>query len=141
MPLYFVSTVEDHIVPWRSVYAGVKLFAAPRRFILGGSGHIAGVVNPPAANKYHYWTNDKLPEDPEAWLKSAQQHPGSWWTDWGRWIAEQGGGKVPARIPGKRGLKALEDAPGSYARKRGDAAKAGKPAGRGGRSSEKITSS
>ena len=66
MPLYFVSTVEDHIVPWRAVYAGVRLFPGPRRFVLGGSGHIAGIVNPPAANKYHYWTNDKLPADPEA---------------------------------------------------------------------------
>ena len=79
--------MEDHIAPWRAVYAGVKLFPGPRRFVLGGSGHIAGIVNPPAANKYHYWTNDKLPADPEAWLKGAQQHPGSWWTDWGRWIA------------------------------------------------------
>ena len=127
MPLYFVSTVEDHIVPWRAVYAGVKLFPGPRRFILGGSGHIAGVVNAPAANKYHYWTNDKLPADPEAWLKNAQQHAGSWWTDWGRWIAAHGRGKVPARVPGKGGLKVIEDAPGSYVRMRGDGSKSGKP--------------
>ena len=119
MPIYFVSTVEDHIVPWHSVYAGVKLFPGPKRFILGGSGHIAGVVNHPAANKYHYWTNDKLPHDPDQWLKNAGQHPGSWWSDWGRWIAAHGGGKVAARVPGKGRLKAIEDAPGSYARMRG----------------------
>jgi polyhydroxyalkanoate synthase len=139
MPLYFVSTVEDHIVPWRSVYAGVKLFPGPRRFILGGSGHIAGVVNAPAANKYHYWTNDELPADPEAWLKNAQQHAGSWWSDWGRWIAAHGGGKVPARVPGKGGLKAIEDAPGSYVRMRGDGSKAGKAEPRRRRAAEKIT--
>jgi polyhydroxyalkanoate synthase len=120
VPLFFVGTVEDHIVPWRTVYAGVKLFPGPKRFVLAGSGHIAGIVNPPSANKYHYWTNDKLPGDPEQWLKGAQQHPGSWWTDWGRWIAAQGGGKVPARVPGKGGLRAIEDAPGSYVRARVD---------------------
>jgi len=140
MPVYFVSTVEDHIVPWRSVYAGAKLFRGPRRFILGGSGHIAGVVNAPAANKYHYWTNDKLPPDPEVWLKNAEQHPGSWWTDWGRWVATHGGGKVPARVPGKGGLKVIEDAPGSYVRMRGDAAKSGKPELRRRRGVQKATS-
>ena len=123
LPLYFVSTVEDHIVPWRSVYAGVKLFPGRKRFILGGSGHIAGIVNPPAANKYHYWTNDQLPDGAEEWLKGGQQHPGSWWTDWGKWIAAHGGGKVPARVPGKGGLRAIEDAPGSYVRVRGDGTK------------------
>jgi polyhydroxyalkanoate synthase len=120
LPLFFVATVEDHIVPWRTVYAGVKLFPGPKRFVLAGSGHIAGIVNPPAANKYHYWTNDKLPGDPEQWLRDARQHPGSWWTDWGEWVAAHGGGKVPARVPGTGGLPAIEDAPGSYVRARVD---------------------
>ncbi len=123
IPLCFVSTVEDHIAPWRATYAGAKLFGGPVRFVLGGSGHIAGIVNPPAANKYHYWTNDRLTGDPEAWLKEARQHPGSWWSDWAQWIAARGGGKVPARVPGRGGLKAIEDAPGSYVRVRGDGKK------------------
>jgi polyhydroxyalkanoate synthase len=122
-PAYFISTAEDHIAPWKSTYAGAKLLKGPVRFVLGGSGHIAGIINPPAANKYCYWTNDALPDDPDAWLKGATQHPGSWWTDWGRWIAQHGGRKVPAREPGGGKLKALEDAPGSYVRVRVDAAK------------------
>jgi polyhydroxyalkanoate synthase len=76
LPLYFVSTVEDHIVPWRSVYAGVKLFPGRKRFILGGSGHIAGIVNPPAANKYHYWTNDQLPDGAEGVAEGRATTPG-----------------------------------------------------------------
>jgi polyhydroxyalkanoate synthase len=119
-PLYFVSTLEDHIAPWRSTYAGAKLFPGPVRFVLGGSGHIAGIVNPPAAGKYCYWTNPKLADGAEKWLKAASQHPGSWWPDWAGWVAQHGGNKVPARIPGKGRLKALEDAPGSYARMRVD---------------------
>jgi poly[(R)-3-hydroxyalkanoate] polymerase subunit PhaC len=119
-PLYFVSAAEDHIAPWRSTYAGAKLFKGDVRFVLGGSGHIAGIVNPPAANKYGYWTNPKLPETADAWLKGASQHPGSWWTDWSGWIVRHGGDKVPARIPGKGKLKAIEAAPGAYARMRVD---------------------
>jgi len=119
-PLYFVSTVEDHIAPWQSTFAGAKLFSGPVRFVLGGSGHIAGVVNPPVAGKYSYWTHPKLPDDPEKWLKGASQHPGSWWPDWAGWIAQHGGGKVAARIPGKGRLKAIEDAPGSYVKMRVD---------------------
>ena len=119
-PLYFVSTLEDHIAPWRSSYAGAKLFPGPVRFVLGGSGHIAGIVNPPAAGKYCYWTNPRLADDPEKWLTGASQHPGSWWNDWAGWIAEQGGNRVPARIPGKGKLKAIEDAPGSYAKMRAE---------------------
>jgi len=119
-PLYFVSTVEDHIAPWRSTYRGAKLFPGPVRFVLGGSGHIAGIVNPPAANKYGYWTNSRLPDDAEPWLKSATQHPGSWWTDWAGWVAQHGGDKVPPRIPGKGKLKAIEDAPGAYVKMRVD---------------------
>jgi polyhydroxyalkanoate synthase len=120
VPLYFASTVEDHIAPWRSTYAGAKLFSAPVRFVLGGSGHIAGIVNPPAASKYSYWTNPKLSGTAEQWLKSASQHAGSWWPDWAGWVAQHGGDKVPARVPGKGKLKAIEAAPGAYARMRVD---------------------
>jgi len=119
-PLYFASTVEDHIAPWRSTYAGAKLFTGPVRFVLGGSGHIAGIVNPPAANKYSYWTNPKRSEKPEQWQQAASQHPGSWWPDWAGWVAQHGGDKVPQRIPGKGKLKAVEAAPGAYARMRAD---------------------
>jgi polyhydroxyalkanoate synthase len=120
VPAYFISTVEDHIAPWKSTYAGAKLLKGPVRFVLGGSGHIAGIINPPAANKYCYWTNEDLPERPGDWLKGASQHPGSWWSDWGRWIARRSGERVPARVPGRGKLKALEDAPGSYVRMRID---------------------
>jgi len=119
-PLYFVSTVEDHIAPWRSTYTGAKLFTSPVRFVLGGSGHIAGIVNPPAANKYAYWTNPALPTDADEWHKGATQHPGSWWTDWAGWVSRYTGDKVPARTPGKGKLKAIEAAPGAYARMRAD---------------------
>jgi len=119
-PLYFASTLEDHIAPWRSTYAGAKLFTGPVRFVLGGSGHIAGIVNPPAAGKYGYWTNPKLTDAPEQWFRGASQHPGSWWPDWAGWVAQHGGNKMHARLPGKRGLKAIEDAPGSYAKMRVD---------------------
>ncbi|HEY3075082.1 MAG TPA: class I poly(R)-hydroxyalkanoic acid synthase [Burkholderiales bacterium] len=112
MPSYFISTVEDHIAPWKTTYKGARYLGGSVRFVLGGSGHIAGIVNPPAAKKYHYWANDALPASAEEWFAGAKQQPGSWWDDWQRWIdALNGGEKVPARIP----ANALEDAPGSYA--------------------------
>jgi len=119
VPAYFISTAEDHIAPWKTTYKGAKYLGGPVRFVLGGSGHIAGIINPPAAKKYHYWTNDAMPETPEQWFESATQHPGSWWEDWQAWIdAQNGGEKVAARVPGEGGLKALEDAPGSYVMQR-----------------------
>jgi len=124
IPIYFISTVEDHIAPWHATYAGARLFSGPVRFVLGGSGHIAGIINPPSANKYCLWINEKFPDDPEQWMAGATQHPGSWWTDWGKWIAGMAGERVPARIPGKGTLKIIEDAPGSYVRVRVDAPKA-----------------
>jgi polyhydroxyalkanoate synthase len=112
VPSYFISTVEDHIAPWKTTYKGARYLGGPVRFVLGGSGHIAGIVNPPAAKKYHYWTSDALPQTPEEWFAGAKQTPGSWWDDWQRWIDNlNGGDKVPARIP----ANAIEDAPGSYA--------------------------
>jgi polyhydroxyalkanoate synthase len=86
----------------------------PYRFVLSGSGHIAGVINPPAANKYYYLTNEKNPPAPQEWLAGAERHPGSWWTDWAAWVAPHAGGLVPAREPGAGGLAATEDAPGRY---------------------------
>jgi polyhydroxyalkanoate synthase len=120
IPLYFISAVEDHIAPWKSCYAGARLFGGPVRFVLGGSGHIAGIINPPAANKYGYWTNEERPAAPEAWLEAASQHAGSWWMDWAGWSGPHGGPRVPARIPGAGALPAIEDAPGSYVAVRGE---------------------
>jgi polyhydroxyalkanoate synthase len=114
VPIYFLSAREDHIAPWHSTYAGTRLVSGPVRFVLGASGHVAGVINPPSAEKYGYWTGETLPAEPEAWLKAADFHPGSWWTDWGRWLAGHAGEQVPAREPGGADLAALEDAPGSY---------------------------
>jgi len=114
IPAYFISTAEDHIAPWKSTFAGAKLLGGPVRFTLGGSGHIAGIVNPPAANKYCYWTGPKPQGSADDWLKNATQHPGSWWSDWGNWVAGHAGARVPARIPGRGKLKVIEDAPGSY---------------------------
>jgi polyhydroxyalkanoate synthase len=122
IPLYFISTIEDHIAPWKSCYAGARLFKGRVRFVLGGSGHIAGIINPPAANKYGYWTNETLPETPEDWLSGATQHAGSWWVDWAEWADAQNGEKVAARVPGAGTLPVIEDAPGSYVRLRAESA-------------------
>jgi polyhydroxyalkanoate synthase len=113
VPVYFLSTREDHIAPWQSTYRGTRLFSGPVRFVLGASGHIAGVINPPVANKYGYWTSTELPEESDAWLEGAERHDGSWWSDWDGWVGEFAEGEVEAREPGN-GLAVLEDAPGSY---------------------------
>ena len=119
VPVYFLSTREDHIAPWHSTYAGTRLVSGPVRFVLGASGHIAGVINPPAAKKYGYWTNETLPDDARGLAgRRATYHEGSWWNDWAAWIADFGDGKVPARQPGGGGLSAIEDAPGSYVKVR-----------------------
>jgi polyhydroxyalkanoate synthase subunit PhaC len=115
VPAYFVSPAEDHIAPWKSTYLGARLLAGPTRFVLGGSGHIAGIINPPSAGKYGYWTNEGLPESADAWQAQAQRHEGSWWSDWKEWIAGlNGADRVPARVPGEGALPVIEDAPGSY---------------------------
>ena len=120
VPTYFVSAIEDHIAPWKTTYAGTSILGGPARFVLSGSGHIAGMINPPAANKYGYWTNDRIEATPDAWFDGAEQHEGSWWNDWREWIGERTGREVAARIPGKGRLKVLGDAPGSYVRIRAD---------------------
>ncbi|MGH6887881.1 MAG: class I poly(R)-hydroxyalkanoic acid synthase [Rhizomicrobium sp.] len=116
VPIYLQSAREDHIAPYRSVYKTTQLVSGPVRFILAGSGHIAGVINPPAARKYQHWTNEDLPPKVEDWLAGAKEHPGSWWQDWEAWLAPLSGKKMPARDPGDAKLKVLGDAPGSYVR-------------------------
>lgn len=117
-PCYFLSTKEDHIAPWASTYRGSRHFGGPVRFVLGGSGHIAGVINPPTTAKYGYWTGKQQPPDPEAWLAGAQHNEGSWWPDWDAWLARKSGPMVAARDPAAGGLPVLEDAPGSYVKVR-----------------------
>ena len=119
-PAYFVSAIEDHIAPWKTTYAGPKILGGKPRFVLSGSGHIAGMINPPAANKYGYWTATSLPDSPDAWFAGAKQHEGSWWTDWLAWVATHLGREVTPRVPDKGKLKAIEAAPGTYARIRAD---------------------
>jgi polyhydroxyalkanoate synthase subunit PhaC len=114
VPIYLQSAKEDHIAPFRSVYKTTQLVGGPVRFILAGSGHIAGVINPPAAKKYQHWTNEKLPPKVEDWLAGAREHPGSWWPDWEAWLAPLSGKKIPARVPGDGKLKVLGNAPGTY---------------------------
>jgi polyhydroxyalkanoate synthase len=114
VPTYILSTREDHIAPWRSTYAATQLYQGPVRFVLSASGHIAGVVNPPAAHKYCHWTRSDLPASPDAWFAGATQRDGSWWPDWQEWVVAADGKTVPARRPGDRKLKVLEPAPGSY---------------------------
>ncbi len=121
-PAYFLSTQEDHIAPWQSTYAGARLFSGPVRFVLGESGHIAGVINPPARGKYGYRLNGArtLPDDAEGWLRNSRRHQGSWWPDWQRWVKRHAGKRVAQRRPGDGRLPALEAAPGSYVRVRLD---------------------
>ena len=118
IPVYMLSTREDHIAPWATTYAATQLYGGKTTFVLAGSGHIAGVINPPSVEKYGYWTNPALPQDPEDWLAGAEQHAGSWWPHWRDWNAAHSGEKVAARVPGDGALKPIEDAPGSYVRTR-----------------------
>jgi polyhydroxyalkanoate synthase len=114
LPVFILSTREDHIAPWKSTYAATQLYQGPVKFTLAASGHIAGVVNPPAAKKYSHWVNDQNPPTPDEWLKTAREKPGSWWPEWHDWVKQYGGGEVDARKPGAGKLKVIEDAPGSY---------------------------
>ena len=114
VPVYNLATREDHIAPAKSVFTGAKSFGGPMRYVLAGSGHIAGVVNPPSKPKYQFWTGGAVTGAFDDWLKAAKETPGSWWPDWAAWAEAQAPAKVKARIPGEGGLKALGDAPGEY---------------------------
>lgn len=120
VPTYIQAAKTDHICPPHSVYKAANLYSGKNRFVLAGSGHIAGVVNPPAAHKYQHWVNDATPPTLDEWIAGAREYPGSWWTDWQEWHARKAGPKVPARTPGDGKLKPLEDAPGSYVKTRAD---------------------
>ncbi|MET0274311.1 MAG: class I poly(R)-hydroxyalkanoic acid synthase, partial [Phenylobacterium sp.] len=113
-PIYVQSSKEDHIAPARSVYKGARLFGGPVTFTMAGSGHIAGVINAPVAEKYQHWTNDGLPDSLDAWQSGASEHAGSWWPHWAKWLKGRSGEMVAARDPAKGKLKVLGDAPGTY---------------------------
>ncbi|HSV51990.1 MAG TPA: class I poly(R)-hydroxyalkanoic acid synthase [Burkholderiaceae bacterium] len=115
LPVYIYGSREDHIVPIGGAYASTQYLPGKKRFVMGASGHIAGVINPPAKKKRSYWTNDKLPATHEAWLKGAIEHPGSWWTDWADWLKPLAGKEIAApKAYGKGSYKVIEPAPGRY---------------------------
>jgi polyhydroxyalkanoate synthase len=120
-PLFVVATREDHIVPWRSAYRSLGLFAGStdRHFVLGASGHIAGIVNPPDKKRRSHWAFGDLPADPEQGLAAAPEIKGSWWPRWMKWLDEHGGGKrkAPAKA-GNTKFKPIEPAPGRYVRQK-----------------------
>lgn len=122
MPVYIYGSREDHIVPWHGAYASVHILPKPDRFVLGASGHIAGVINPPDRGRRSYWAHDTMPDadlTADQWLASATEHAGSWWPDWIQWLASQSGARVPAPTsPGNKTYTPIEDAPGRYVRVR-----------------------
>ena len=120
VPVYNLAAREDHIAPLPSVFKVGQFLGGETKLVVSGSGHIAGVVNPPEQRKYKHWTNDAPADNLENWLKTAKEHEGSWWPDWADWITTRSGAKVSAPVPGDGKLEALEDAPGSYVRVRSE---------------------
>ncbi|WP_310625627.1 class I poly(R)-hydroxyalkanoic acid synthase [Limnohabitans sp.] len=121
MPVYIYGSREDHIVPIGGAYATTQVFPGKKRFVMGASGHIAGVINPPAANKRCFWTGSEttFPKDVNQWIAKAKEHPGSWWTDWSDWLKSHAGKQIAApKTYGKGKYKAIEDAPGRYVKQR-----------------------
>ena len=116
-PAYFISTEEDHIAPWEGTYLGAQLLSGPVKFVLGKSGHIAGIINPPAANKYGYYTGPAVNVPSRDWYDRAEVHSGSWWPDWQAWLEQYTGEQTLARRPGAGALEVIEEAPGSYVRR------------------------
>ena len=117
VPVYIYGSREDHIVPIDASYASTQIFKGKKRFVMGASGHIAGVINPPASGKRSHWigAENKFPASVDTWIKSATEHAGSWWTDWTQWLTQQSGKKVPApKAPGRGRYKVIEPAPGRY---------------------------
>lgn len=118
MPVYFLATVADHIVLWQGAYQGTQLVKGPKRFVLAGSGHLAGVINPEQGGKYPHWVNDALPDDAQQWFAESTEKPGSWWRDWYSWMQDQDATKVSAVRPGSHtDYPAIEPAPGRYVQK------------------------
>nr|AAD10274.1 polyhydroxyalkanoate synthase [Azohydromonas lata] len=118
-PVYLYGSREDHIVPWESAYTSTQLLSGPKRYVLGASGHIAGVINPPQKKKRSYWTNEQLVADANQWLETSTEHPGSWWTDWSDWLKQHAGKEIAApKTPGNKTYKPIEPAPGRYVKQK-----------------------
>ena len=118
-PVYFLSAIEDHIAPWKTTFLGTDIVGGPVEFVLGGSGHIAGVINPPAKNKRNYWTDGEMGQGADHWLETATYHLGSWWTHWDEWLVKQNSKRVTAReIGANKEFKEIIPAPGDYVRVR-----------------------
>jgi polyhydroxyalkanoate synthase len=125
MPAYVYASRDDHIVPWRSAYRTTALLGGDVTFVLGASGHIAGVINPPEKQRRHYWTNELNTDHADDWLARADRHPGSWWPDWAAWLEPHGGAMKPApREAGNATYPVLAPAPGRYVVEAGDASSA-----------------
>ena len=121
VPCYMVSTIEDHIAPWQSVYEATQVLTCPLTFVLGGSGHIAGIINHPAQNKYSYWLNEQIPNTPTEWYDGAVEHDGSWWKHWDKWQKPLAGKKIDAELYSEHFAScAIIPAPGAYVKKRYD---------------------
>jgi len=119
MPAFIYASREDHIVPWDSAYTSTAVLPGKKQFVLGASGHIAGVINPPQKNKRSFWTGNRLPAKAGDWLNSAQENPGSWWPTWSAWLATHAGKLVAApKAPGDRQHPAIEPAPGRYVKQK-----------------------
>ena len=117
VPIYLLASREDHIVPWKTAYRSKDLIGENARFVLAASGHVAGVINPPARNKRSHWLNNNLASEPERWFDGAQENPGSWWPDWDAWMKRHSTGVVPALAqPGNAQYPPIEPAPGRYAK-------------------------
>ena len=115
VPSFIYASREDHIVPWMSAFESTRLLSGDITFVLGASGHIAGVVNPPAKKKRNYWRNAALADSPDDWLEAAEIVAGSWWPEWSAWLSERAGPMVAApKKPGNKKHKPIEAAPGSY---------------------------
>jgi polyhydroxyalkanoate synthase len=121
VPAFLYASREDHIVPWRTAYASTELLAGDVTFVLGASGHIAGVINPPVKNKRNHWIDGAAGPDPERWFATAQDVPGSWWPKWSDWLKRQAGREVPTRSAlGNHKYRRIEPAPGSYVMTKAD---------------------
>ena len=124
-PAYVYASREDHIVPWDSAYLSLKVLSGKTRFVLGASGHIAGVINPPAKKKRSHWIGASTTapaKDHDAWFASAKEHPGSWWPDWAAWLSGHAGKQVAApKKPGSADYPPIEPAPGSYVKQKASA--------------------
>ena len=118
IPVYELAAREDHIAPARSVFTEARRVGGPVRFVLAGSGHVAGVVNPPSKAKYQHWTGGPPQGEFDAWVATAKEVPGSWWPDWLAWLTGQARAGAPAHVPGGGKLAPLADAPGDYVRVR-----------------------